>query len=257
MRGMVDIHCHILPGVDDGAESAKETVALLRREYEDGVRAIIVTPHYRVGMFETPEEIIEKEFRKVRRFLKRNGIKLQLYLGCEYHSHRLMAENLQKGLRPTLAGSDYVLTEFSAAHTYAQIRAQVYELITFGYIPIIAHVERYPCLLKKPELIMELKDLGAEIQITSGSLLQKAGWRVKGFCVRLLKEELVDYIATDAHHIKNRAPDLQECAQYLEKKFGKQYVERLLVTNPRNIIKNGMEKRKNEKGRIDSREIVL
>ena len=247
MRGMVDIHCHILPGVDDGAESPRETVELLKREYEDGVRAIIVTPHYRVGMFETPEEIIETEFRKVRRFLKKNGIQLQLYLGCEYHSHSLMLENLQKGLRPTLAGSDYVLTEFSSTHTCAQIRAQVYELVTFGYIPIIAHVERCPCLLKEPEFIADLKNLGAQIQITSGSLLKKDGWKIKRFCMCLLKEELVDYIATDAHHIADRAPDLQECALYLEKKFGIQYAERLLVKNPRNIIKNGMEKRKNEK----------
>lgn len=248
MRGMVDIHCHILPGVDDGSESPKETVALLRREYEDGVRAIIITPHYRVGMFETPEEIIEKEFRKVHRFLKRNKINLRVYLGCEYHSHGKMAENLQRGLRPTLAGSDYVLTEFSSAHTYAQIRAQIYELINYGYIPIIAHVERYPCLLEDPELILELKNLGAEIQITAGSILPKSNWRIKGFCMRLLKEELVDYIATDAHHIENRAPNLLECAQYLEKKFGKQYAEHLLVDNPRNIIKNGMEKRSHEKG---------
>lgn len=243
MDGMVDIHCHILPHVDDGSENAGETLALLRKEYEDGVRDIILTPHYRMGMFETPEKVIEQEYKKVRRFLKKHGVRQHLYLGCEYHSSSRMVEDLLNGLRPTLANSDYVLTEFSANHTFVQIRAQVYELAAVGYIPIIAHVERYPCLSKDLRLMEELKDLGAQIQITSGSLLPKANSKIRRFCVRLLKEELVDYVATDAHHVKGRAPDLGECSRYLEKKFGTRHAKRLLVDNPRKIIKNGRERR--------------
>ena len=94
-------------------------------------------------------------------------------------------------------------------------------------------------MIKEPGPVEELRELGAEIQITSGSVLGKDGWRIKRFCMRLLKEKKVTYIASDAHNLESRAPDLQECAQYLEKKFGSRYVEQIFVRNPRKIIRSG------------------
>ena len=242
MQRLVDIHCHIIPEVDDGAASIRETANLLQKEYQDGVTEIILTPHFRRGMFETPQDVIEKQFAKVQRMVQRSRTGMKVYLGCEYHMHPQMVQDLNEGRRPTMAGSRYVLLEFSSLHSYAQIRNQVYVLAASGYVPIIAHVERYPCLLKRPVLIRELCELGAKIQLTSDSVLGEEGWRIRQFCRLLLKEHCVDYIATDAHNMRERSPQLQKCARYIESKFGEKYAEKIFIRNPRKIIKDGKER---------------
>lgn len=239
MQGLIDMHCHIVPGVDDGAKNMEMAARMLQAEYRNGVSAVIVTPHYRKGMFETSQRVIDRRFEKLRQAAMRLRSQMQVYLGCEYHTNQDMVQDLQSGKRPSMAGSVYVLAEFSSAHGYAVIRNQVYELIAAGYRPIIAHAERYPCLVKEPVLIEELRELGAEIQLTSGSVLGEDGWRLKRFCNRLLKEKKVQYIASDAHDLQHRAPNLQACAIYLEKKFGRRFAEQILIRNPRKIIENG------------------
>ena len=239
MQGLIDMHCHIVPGVDDGAVDIDMAVRMLQMEYKNGVSAVIVTPHYRKGMFETPQRVIDHQFDKIHQIACRSRSGMKVYLGCEYHTNPDMTEDLRNGKRPTLAGSSYVLVEFSPAHGYSIIRNQVYALVSAGYRPIIAHAERYPCLVKEPKLIEELRELGAEMQLTSGSVLGKEGWGMKRFCMRLLKAKKVTYIASDAHDLSKRAPNLQDCAEYLEKKFGSRYAEQILVHNPGKIIRSG------------------
>lgn len=239
MQGLIDIHTHIVPGVDDGARSVEEAARLLQMEYRNGVEAVILTPHYRKGMFETPPEVVEEQYKKIWKMANRSRSGMKVYLGCEYHTNREMVAELNAGKRPTMAGSRYVLTEFSSTHSYEILRNQIYELVATGYIPIVAHAERYSCLLKKPELVEELRALGAEIQITSGSILGEAGWGVKRFCWKLLKKKSVQYIASDAHDLKERCPNLQQCAEVLEKKLGCRYAEQIFIRNPRRIIKEG------------------
>lgn len=251
MQGLIDMHCHIVPGVDDGAADIETAARMLQMEYRNGVSAVIVTPHYRKGMFETPQDVIDHQFDNIHRLVSRSHSGMRMYLGCEYHTNSDMIGDLRSGKRPTMAGSSYVLTEFSSIHGYSVIRNQVYALLVAGYRPIIAHAERYPCLVKEPALLDELRELGAEIQLTSGSVLGEAGWSMKRFCMRLLKEKKVTYIASDAHDLRKRAPNLQECADYLEKKFGSKYAEQILVRNPRRIIRSGAalkERRNGDRG---------
>jgi len=239
MQGLIDMHCHIIPDVDDGAVDIDMAVRMLREEYRNGVSVVIVTPHYRKGMFETPQDVIDRQFDKIQQIACRSRSGMKVYLGCEYHTNSAMIGDLLSGKRPTMAGSSYVLVEFSAAHSYWIIRNQIYALVSAGYRPIIAHAERYPCLVKEPALIDELRELGAEIQLTSASVLGEAGWGIKRFCMRLLKENKATYIASDAHNLSKRSPNLRECAEYLEKKFGSRYAEQILVYNPRKIIRAG------------------
>ena len=239
MQGLIDMHCHIIPGVDDGAADMEMAVKLLQMEQRSGVSEVIVTPHYRKGMFETSQSVIDRQYDALCSMLSKSDLSIRVHQGCEYHTNPEMVEDLRCGKRPTMAESNYVLTEFSSKHGYSVIRNQIYALVSAGYRPIIAHIERYPCMIKEPGPVEELRELGAEIQITSGSVLGKDGWRIKRFCMRLLKEKKVTYIASDAHNLESRAPDLQECAQYLEKKFGSRYVEQIFVRNPRKIIRSG------------------
>ena len=114
MKGLYDIHCHILPGVDDGARNMEESLWMLNKEYQEGVRHVILTPHFRYDMFEPHMNIVTRQFMQLRRAAMNIGDEgMRLYLGCELHSSMDMVECLKKGRRLTLAGSRYVLVEFS------------------------------------------------------------------------------------------------------------------------------------------------
>ncbi len=238
LQGLTDIHCHLLPGVDDGAENMEEAIRMLKKEYDDGVRQIIVTPHYREGMFETSQQKIVYVYQKLRREAVRMDPTLFLYLGCEFHTHSEMADQLDQKMRPTLAGSRYVLTEFSSQHNYEWIRNQVYILRQRGYLPVLAHIERYPCLTGNMDNIRDIRDCGAYIQVNTGSVSGENGWRIKHFCGQCMRQDLIDFIATDAHGIRRRKPDLKACKKYVEKKMGSAYAEKIFNSNPEYILQN-------------------
>ncbi|MCD8337790.1 MAG: capsular biosynthesis protein [Lachnospiraceae bacterium] len=242
MEGIYDIHCHILPGVDDGSKSIEETHELLRREYEDGVRTIIVTPHYRLEMFEPELPRIYRAFWAACDEAAGIAPDLKLYMGCEFHANMEMVETLKSGGRPTMAGSRFVLTEFRESTPFSYIKERVLALRSAGYRPVIAHAERYDCMRKEIEHAEEITDLGARIQINAGSLLGDTGYVLRQYCRELIEEDLVWYVASDAHNLKDRKPNLGKCADWLEKKYGYGYTKRLLVDNPAEIIRGGVKK---------------
>ena len=232
---LVDIHCHILPGVDDGAPDMETSRAMIRDAYEQGVRYIIATPHYRPEMFEPSMKKVIRVYHELRDYAEEVGIGLRL--GCEYYRNEQMIRHLDKKLRPTMLGSRYVLTEFSTNDSFVTVRNYIYELITKGYRPIVAHVERYFCC-QEPERIQELKKLGAQIQINADSVLGYEGHTIKKFCAGLMKDDLVDFIGSDAHNLEGRKMNLGKCATYVRKKRGQDYAEEIFVDNPRRIWKS-------------------
>lgn len=232
---LVDIHCHILPGVDDGAPDMETSRAMIRDAYEQGVRYIIATPHYRPEMFEPSMKKVIRVYHELRDYAGEVGIGLRL--GCEYYRNEQMIRHLDKKLRPTMLGSRYVLTEFSTNDSFVTVRNYIYELITKGYRPIVAHVERYFCC-QEPERIQELKKLGAQIQINADSVLGYEGHTIKKFCACLMKDDLVDFIGSDAHNLEGRKMNLGKCAAYVRKKMGQDYAEEIFIDNPRRIWKS-------------------
>lgn len=232
---MIDIHCHILPKVDDGPDSVEESMEILKEMQRQGVICVIVTPHYRVEMFEPSMKRVLYSYKYMREAAREIGITLRL--GCEYYRNENILENLDHRRRLTMAGSDYVLVEFSTNDMFATIRNYIYELVTHGYKPIVAHAERYFCC-QKLENLQELKELGAFIQVNAGSVLGEAGWKVKKFCLALMKNDVVDFIASDTHNTDERKPNLEKCASYVARKMGKQYAKRIFCDNPLNILKN-------------------
>ena len=239
MKNLFDIHCHILPEVDDGAKTMDMALKMLQMEYKDGVRSIILTPHFRREMFETPQEKIERQFEILKKKAEEKiGMDLHLYLGCEFHANMSMTETLLNKERPTMADSDYVLTEFSGTVDFEFARERVYALVTHGFIPIIAHVERYPNLRKDMGGLENLKEMGVRLQINAGSILGEEGFAVKRFCRKLMKNNMLDFVGTDCHRTNKRVPNLGPCAEYMEKKKGRDYTERILIHNPQKIIEN-------------------
>lgn len=235
MIGMYDVHCHILPGVDDGAKTLEDSMRLITKEYQDGVRSIILTPHFRKRMFEPSQERIFNAYEALCNAVQ--GMDIQLYLGCEYHVNMNIVSDLKTGERSTMAGSRYALCEFSSGDNATFIKERCYHLISSGLIPILAHIERYPALTDDFDLIEELVDLGCHMQVNAGSILGDDGFRAKRFCKKLIKLDLLNFIGSDAHDMKERPPRLGDCAAYLEKKYGKEYARRILCDNPSMIVR--------------------
>lgn len=239
MSGFYDIHSHLLPHVDDGAASLSEAVELLKAEYKDGVRTIFVTPHYRKRMFEPSAETIRQQYKYLTDEAKNIGSDLQLFLGCEFHAHMDMIELLNTGAYPTMGGTRCVLIEFSETSDFKTIREHCYKLLCSGYRPIIAHAERYPALGKNIESLEYLADLGAYIQMNAGSIIGAEGFGIKRFCKKAVKQDLLHFVGSDAHNMKDRRPMMGKCAEYLSKIMGNDYMEKILIENPSNMIKEG------------------
>lgn len=235
MTGMIDVHSHILPGVDDGADSLELSVQLLQKEYQDGVRTIILTPHYRRRMFEPSMEQVEEAFFTLQAANPYQDLKL--YLGCEYHANMDMLEDFQEGRRPTMAGSRCVLVEFADNAEVSFIRERTYQMLSGGYTPVIAHIERYKAMTKDIGAIDELSEQGCKIQVNADSIIGKEGFFTKRFCKKLLDYDLIDLIGSDAHNLTDRPPRLGACAEYLEKKMGAEYAAQLMIKNPIHYLK--------------------
>ncbi len=237
---LTDIHCHLLPGVDDGPGTIKEAGRLLDLMREEGVDRIIVTPHFHPEMFEPSAERVERFYWGLREMARRRRIRL--YLGCEFYRCPEMSRLLAEGKRPSLAGSSHVLVEFAPDDVYQTIRNYIYELRSRGWRPVIAHVERYECCHRDSRRVRELTELGAAIQVNASAVMGKRGGRMKGFCRNLIESDLVSFIASDAHDDRGRRPNLGKCARYVTKKYGEDYARRIFEENPEKILHDRRKK---------------
>lgn len=233
IHDMTDIHCHILPNVDDGPKVFSLALRMLKKEYEDGVRRVILTPHYRRGMFETKESVIEAQFERFREEAE-TVCDVKLALGCEFHANMDMVDRLLAKKRPTLAGSDYVLAEFSGDSTFTYIKERCASLMDAGFHPVIAHAERYRTL-RELDHLEEIVEMGAYIQMNAQSIIGDDGFFTARFCHKAIDAQLVHIVASDAHDMKKRPPCMKECAEVLVKKHGSYVARDLLEYYPGEI----------------------
>ena len=231
---MIDIHSHLLYGVDDGAKTRKESIQMLKEAKKQNVKAMILTPHYRKEMFKHSNEIIEEHFRDLKAAADEIGI--DIYLGTEFHIHSKAVEYLQKGRCRTLADTEYVLAEYGYDTEFSYIKSTVQALLLNGYIPIVAHAERYACLRENLEYVELLRELGAMIQVNADAVLGIDGFITKNIVKRFLKNRVVDFVASDSHGMKGRVNNLSKCQEYLYKKYDSAYIDQILEKNARAII---------------------
>lgn len=240
MVGFSDIHTHILPGIDDGAEDIQNALDMIRMAYEDGTRTLFLTPHCRSNYINyTPNKICEI-FDAIRCEVLIEFPEMRLYLGSEIFYQSEMPECLINKEILTMADSNYILLEFWEHVSRSRMLTGVSEVIRYGFTPIIAHVERYGVCRQNDELIDDLLDMGALLQVNASSVLGKHGFRVKYFCKRLLKAQCVHFIASDAHNCKRRPPLLKRCFLYVRKKYGAEYAARVFGDNAHAVIENKM-----------------
>lgn len=247
-KGLFDMHCHIVPQVDDGASSRQEALGMLEMEYEQGVRYIIATPHYRIGMFETPIEEVRQQFLVLRKLAAQVSPNLKLYLGREFHFNMEMVKTLDEHPALRMIGSRYVLAEFSRPTPYAKIKERTNSLRAHGYIPIIAHIERYECLVKDMDLVEELMEMGARMQVNADSVTGHSGFGMKRYCKKLLDNGMISYIASDCHGTKHRISRIGEAYDFVSKKYGEEYADTIFITNPRKIIRDAVKQSELRRG---------
>ncbi len=230
---MIDIHCHLLFGVDDGPDTIEDSKAMLEEAARQGVDTVILTPHFRQGMFPFDPDAVRKHFSELLPVARKAGVRL--FLGTEYHIDLECVQNLKSGRCLPLAGSEYVLSEFSYEAEYSFLMERVQELQFAGYIPIIAHAERCACLTQDPELAGELRNAGVLIQLNADAVLGKTVRAEKQFCRYLLESGMADVIASDSHDLVNRPCQMEKCRGFVAKKYGEGMAERLFETTPEQI----------------------
>ncbi len=240
MNGLIDIHSHILPLVDDGAESVEMALLMLKKAAEEEIEKIILTPHQKPDRrCVTPEGILRR-MEELRELAGKEKIPVQLYPGNEIFYRHGLAELLDKGKIRTMADSRYVLIEFLPGEDYTYIRDALSRVASFGYRPITAHVERYVNVMSRIDKAEELKeDTGCYFQVNAASMTGENGFSVKNMTRKLLKEGLVDFIATDAHRSEGkRSPDMKACAEWVKKKLGEERMEQIFCGNPTALLKD-------------------
>lgn len=236
---IADIHCHILPGVDDGSRSMEQTLSMLEMAYEQGVKRIVATPHFHIGKVQVTKEKAEESLRNLSGLLKKQFPDISIYMGSEIYYYSDAIRDLKERRAMTMAGSRYVMWEFSPDEQYDIIESSVYDAVSNGYVPIIAHAERYLCITDRPELVEQLVREGAYIQINAGSVAGQMGRSVQKFIIKkLLKKLLVHFVASDAHSDGRRAPRFDEAVRILMKHCDVDYCMDLLWNNANKVIDN-------------------
>ena len=233
--GFIDIHCHILPGLDDGSPDMKQTIEMLRIAREDGIEAIVASPHVD-GAYgkKNSREGISQKIAYVKS--KANGV--ALYPGADVHISRDILENARKGALPLINDRNYLLFELPSfvLPPLSEVGRIISGLRLMGMVPIITHPERNLPILENVSILQRLLDLGARCQVTAGSITGKFGTRSQKACWKMIKKGHVHAVASDAHDIKGRPPVLSEAHAVVAKKFGPTMAERLFIQNPRRIV---------------------
>lgn len=252
MRRWIDIHAHILPGVDDGSRTMEETRLLLKSVYEQGARAVIATPHYAEGRKNQSAGAIRQAVGEVRREASEIAPELEIFPGQEILYFHELAEALRAGEVLTLADTRYVLIEFPTSVFLRDIEQAVRTLVLSGYQPVLAHVERYGCLRAKgtAEALEALIQGGARLQMNFTSLQPAQGhwdvlptpsrWRMRRevhWCRRMAEDGMIQFFGTDMHRTDYRPPKTEAALGWLEKKLGEEELERLLWDNPQRLLR--------------------
>lgn len=216
---MVDLHCHILPLVDDGPASVEQTLRLAEQAANEGITRIISTPHLFHPQFETTDVDIRLAVAELNVLLKQRNIPVTIYPGHEVRMIGELIEEVNTGVALSLAESRYILVEFPSTGIPSYARQVLAELISDGYIPVIAHPEKNKAIIQNPTLLFDLISNGAISQVTCASLVGKYGKDVQRFAVALLENGLAHLVASDAHHVEKRPFYWSECRKFLSQEL--------------------------------------
>ncbi|WP_370774196.1 tyrosine-protein phosphatase [Clostridium sp.] len=232
---MVDIHSHIINGIDDGSKSIEMTINMLKKSEESGTTDIIATPHFMRGRFEVEyKEVIEK-VEELKKIVKENNIDINIYAGQEVYYSKNLLEYYNDKIIGTINNTKYMLIELPMLDfDIDEVINTIYELQIRGIVPIIAHPERYKQFIKKPSMINSLIKEGMLFQMNTGSIVGDFGKDVKKTAAKYLEHNVYSFIGSDAHRDRGRDTDISEALNILELPQKKEF-----INNGKVMLQNG------------------
>lgn len=236
---MYDVHCHILPGIDDGPPELGEAVAMARMAQADGTRAVVATPHAARVAAEGGRDALEHRIQAFHQELEAQAINLKVLMGVEHLLSMELLEEATKAGAITLNGSRYLLVEIDFLQYPPYIDEALFQLQLMGFAPVLAHPERQVNIQAEPGLLAALVGRGVLSQITAGSVLGQFGRQAQHSAEHLLKNSLVHLMASDGHTAtENRPPVMSEAQAVVEQLAGEETAHCLTVTNPAAVLAN-------------------
>ncbi len=234
---MIDLHSHILPGLDDGAEDWEESINMARSAANDGIQGMVCTPHWVIGVYENTRPIILQQVATFREKLRDHNISLKVYPGSELRLDPSLLQKIKQREILTLNdGGQYALIELPEVVMSEHLETFLWDMIAHGITPIIGHPERNSFVQSHPEKLSNWIEMGTMIQITASSLLGYFGRRTMEFTKMMLDHQLVHIMATDSHGMRTRSPQLSKAARMLEEIVGKVEAHKMTLETPKRIV---------------------
>jgi protein-tyrosine phosphatase len=235
---MLDLHCHMLPGIDDGAVDLDMAIAMARIAASDGIHTVACTPHIYPGLYENTADGIRAAVVVLQAELDERAIPLRLLVGADVHLEPGLADSIRAGRVPTLAGSRYLLLEPPHHVAPPHFEDSVFQLMIAGFVPVITHPERLSWIEDHYPMFQRLGKTGSWFQITAGSVTGRFGRRPKYWAERMLDEGIANILATDSHHPERRPPLLAEGRDAAALRVGATEAGHLVSTRPQGIVDN-------------------
>lgn len=238
MKEMIDIHSHILPGVDDGAKDMEQSLAMAKQYLENGINTVVATPHYIEDSYNKEKDHNEEVLDELREELEKRDIDLRIYLGNEVYLSPKTIDDIEEGRVATLNGSHYVLLELPMYDIPIYFQDIIYALQLKGYKAIIAHPERNSKIMEDPNILYDYIKNGCLAQINLASLEGSYGSRIEETAKILLEHKMIHFFGTDAHSDGSRSPRLSKGFERLKTLVGEESYERIVRVNPDLLLKD-------------------
>lgn len=237
---MIDLHCHILPGIDDGAGDLSVSLEMARLHQEQGVRYVACTPHILPGVYHNSGPAIRAAMEVLQRDIHEAGLNVTLVVGADNHIVPDFVDGLRRGHLLALGDTRYVLVEPPHHVAPPRVADLFFQILLAGYVPILTHPERLSWIENKYDLMEELVERGVWLQVTSGSLTGRFGRRPKYWAERLLSDGLVHILASDSHNVDRRPPDLAEGFAAAVRAVGRDEAHNLVAVRPEGVLFNAL-----------------
>lgn len=225
---MIDIHCHILHGLDDGAQNLIDSLEMAKAAVNNGIHKVVATPHHKTSRYNNPKSAIVEKVNELNELLQENQVPLEVLLGQEVRIFGDFVEDYKNEQILTVNLQNYVLIEFPSNHVPSYTEQLFYDIQMNGLIPIIVHPERNSQIVEQPEKLFNLVEKGALSQLTASSITGDLGKKIQKFSFQLIDANLTHFIATDAHNITSRPFNLAEAYNVVEKEYGIDFVDMFL-----------------------------
>ena len=235
---MFDLHCHVLPAIDDGAQDLQQAIALIQASITQGVTHIVATPHIRLGRFDNSITTIKTAFAQLQAEISQQQLSINLAFAAEVHicpEIMLLAQQQTLPMLGQWQGQPLLLLELPNDHIPPGTDKLIKWLAAQGIRVMIAHPERYKAFQKQPELLQQFAHFGCLFQVTTGALLGEMGSRSQQYAQQWLQQDIFTIMATDAHNLQRRAPNMQRAFNWVSQHVDAQLAQQLAIANPQTI----------------------